>query len=162
MGWFTDVSLTPMAYDVERLHLRRKRPMKLSATVMAMAALGLSALGWTSASAQAKMRTASPIQVLNFQYNAGSSDDEPGGQPEEGLMLTFKNVSPKTAHVVAFAVVDASGFRLGTVDRHGTFSPGVDITRYFGQVKMKHKHGVPANARAIEVIFDDGTSWHRK
>jgi uncharacterized cupredoxin-like copper-binding protein len=135
--------------------------VKISAIVMAAAVAGLFSAGSAFASTQVAAAGGPPVKVLNFQYSYASPDDEVG-LPQEGLMLTFENVSSQAAKSVVFAVRDASGFQLGTVTRHGTFSPGVDITRYFGEVKMKHKHGDPAKANVIEVTFADGTQWDAK
>jgi hypothetical protein len=132
--------------------------MKISAIVMAAALAGLFSGSQALASKQVAFVGPQPIKVLNFQYDASSPDDEVG-EPREGLMLTFKNVASQTAKSVVFAVRDASGFELGTVSRHGTFSPGVNITRFFGEVKMKHKHGAPAKANAIQVTFANGSEW---
>jgi len=131
--------------------------MKRSAIAMVAATLGLVTMG-SFVSAQSVAVTASPIQVLNFQYSYATPDDEVG-LPPEGLMLTFKNVGSQPAKDIVFAVRDASGFELGSVSRHGTFSPGVDVTRFFGEVKMKHKHGSPVKANAIAVTFADGSEW---
>jgi hypothetical protein len=133
--------------------------MKFSALVMTLAVAAMFAAGSTFASSQ----TTSPIQVLNLQYQAAVTDDEDGGaNVRPGIMVTFKNVTAKPVHAVVFSITDASGFQLGTVSRHGTFSPGVSITRYFGDVKLKDKHGVPAKAAPVEVGFKDGTTWDAK
>jgi hypothetical protein len=132
--------------------------MKVSAIIMAAAVAGFLGAGPLAATPVAAAGGPSPITVSNFQYSYASPDDEVG-LPPQGLMLTFKNVGSQTAKQVVFAVRDASGFELGTVSRHGTFSPGVNITKFFGQVKMKHKHGQPAKASAVEVLFADGSQW---
>jgi hypothetical protein len=133
--------------------------MKVSAIIMAAAIAGVFGAGPALASTLvAAAGGPTPIKVLNFQYSYASPDDEVG-LPPQGLMLTFENVGSQTAKQVVFSVRDASGFQLGTVSRHGTFSPGVNITKFFGQVKMKHKHGQPAKASAIQVTFADGSEW---
>jgi hypothetical protein len=140
--------------------------MKLSAIVMTVAALGLSAFGSTSAFAQTIAAVAAapaPVQVSNLQYTDGNYGSENDGMPDSttapGLMLTFKNVTSRPIHAVTFAVLDSSGYELATVSRHGTFSPGVNITRYFGDIRLKDKHGVPARAVPVEVGFKDGSVW---
>jgi hypothetical protein len=133
--------------------------MKFSAIVMAFAIAAMFAVGSTLASSQ----TTTPIQVLNLQYQPDVGDEDEGGSSfnfRPGIMVTFKDVTPKPVHAVVFAILDSSGFQLGTVSRHGTFSPGVDITRYFGDVKLKDKHGVPAKATPVQVGFKDGTTWN--
>jgi hypothetical protein len=135
--------------------------MKLSAVASIATTLALFAAGSTFASSQT---SAAPIQVLNLQYQPyNTSDDDQGGSAnaasQPGVMVTFKNVTSKPIHAVVFSITDASGFPLGTVSRHGTFSPGVSITRYFGNVKMKDKHGSPAKAIPIEVGYTDGSQW---
>lgn len=137
--------------------------MKIAVIVMAVAVVSLSALGWTPASAQTTSTNTAPIQVTNLQYTGPiSTDEDDGGSDGDlrpGLMLTFKNITSRPIHTVVFAVTDASGYQLGTVSRHGTFSPGVSIMRYFGDLPLKHKHGSPAKATPVLVGFKDGTSW---
>jgi hypothetical protein len=135
--------------------------MKFSAVAAIATTLALFAAGSTFASSQTG---GAPIQVLNLQYQPyNTSDDDQGGAAnaasQPGVMVTFKNVTAKPIHAVVFSITDASGFPLGTVSRHGTFSPGVSITRYFGNVKMKDKHGSPAKAVPIEVGYTDGSQW---
>ncbi len=136
--------------------------MKLSAIVVSLATVAMFAVGTTFASSQ----TAPPIQVLNLQYQpADVGDEDTSGATvaiQPGIMVTFKNVTTKPVHAVVFAIMDASGAQLGTVSRHGTFSPGVSITRYFGDVKLKDSKGLPAKAAPIEVGFKDGTTWDAK
>jgi len=138
--------------------------MKVSAVVMA-ATFGFCAVSSTFAIAQTVPAVAPPIQVVQVRY----SSDQPGEQGADydlfvdmGLTVTFKNVSSQTANSVTFAVLDPSGFQLGEVGRHGTFAPGVLITRNFGQLKTRHKHGLPAKVRLVSVSFVDGSSWSEK
>jgi hypothetical protein len=135
--------------------------MKFSTVAAFAMTLGLFVTGSTIAFSQ----TAAPIQVQSLQYQPYNTDTSDSGitpvrQP--GIMITFKNVSSKPIHAVIFSIKDASGFELGAVSRHGTFSPGVSITRYFGDVKLKDKHGLPAKATPIDVGFKDGTEWPPK
>jgi hypothetical protein len=133
--------------------------MKLSAIVMAAATAAMFAFGSTIASSQS---TSAPIQVETFRYvpaDSGSESDDYDNLVDNGVWLTFKNVGSHTVKEVSFAVRDAAGFQLGVVDRRGTFSPGVNITRNFGMVKDKHKHGAPAKATLLTATYADGTSW---
>jgi len=133
--------------------------MKLSAIVMAAATAAMFAFGSTIASSQT---TSPPIQVETFRYvpaDSGSESDDYDNLVDNGVWLTFKNVGSRTVKDVSFAIRDASGFQLGVVDRRGTFSPGVNVTRNFGMVKDKHKHGAPTKATLISASFSDGTSW---
>jgi hypothetical protein len=135
--------------------------MKISAIVMAAFTAAMFALGTTFAYPQTK----APIQVENFRYvpvDNGDQSDEFDNVVDNGLWLTFKNVGQQTVKQVAFTVRDASGYALGVVDRSGTFSPGVNITRNFGMVKDKHKHGAPAKATLLSATFADGSSWNSK
>jgi hypothetical protein len=132
--------------------------MKFSAIVMIVSVAAMFALGPTFASSQ----TAAPIQIENFRYIPADSDNESDDYDnvvDNGIWVTFKNVGQRTVKDVSFAVRDSSGFQLGVVDRHGTFSPGVNITRNFGMVKDKHKHGAPAKATLISATYTDGTTW---
>jgi hypothetical protein len=131
--------------------------MKFSAIVMTLATASMFAFGSTIASSQT-----TPIQIESFRYvpaDSGDASDDYDNLVDNGVWLTFKNVGTKTIKEVAFAVRDGSGFQLGTVDRHGTFSPDVNITRNFGMVKDKHKHGAPVKATLLSVTYTDGTSW---
>jgi hypothetical protein len=137
--------------------------MKFSAFAAIASTLALFAAASTFASSQT---SAVPIQVLNLQYQPSNESNEDAvgfgnAASQPGVMLTFKNVTTRPIHAVVFSITDASGFPLGTVSRHGTFSPGVTITRYFGNVKMKDidKHGDPAKAIPIEVGYTDGSMW---
>jgi hypothetical protein len=133
--------------------------MKFSAIVMTIATAAMFAFGPTIASSQS---TSAPIQVSTFRYvpaDSGEASDDYDNLVDNGTWITFKNVGTKTVKDVTFAVKDGSGFTLGTVDRHGTFSPGVNITRNFGMVKDKHKHGAPVKATLVSATFSDGTSW---
>ncbi len=135
--------------------------MKRMAIAVAAATFGLSTIG-SHASAETMSSGNAPIRVLNLQYQDQVNDYEEYGAAQDvqpGIMLTFKDVSAQTVRSVIFAINDASGHQLGTVSRHGTFSPGVSITRYFGDVQLKDKHGLPATATPIEVQFKDGTVW---
>jgi hypothetical protein len=122
--------------------------MKFSNIVVAVVAFSLSAVPWTFASAQTMPISASPIQVLNMQYteNSSSSEDEGGNNSvlRPGIMVTFKNVTSRPIHAVIFAITDSSGFQLGT---------------YFGDVRLKDKHGLPVRATTTQVGFTDGTMW---
>jgi hypothetical protein len=132
--------------------------MKISAIVMTAFTAAMFALGSTFAFSQ----TAAPIQVESFRYvpaDSGEQSDDYDNLVDNGVWVTFKNVGQRTVKEVAFAVRDASGFQLGTVDRSGTFSPGVNITRNFGMVKDKHKHGAPAKATLLSATFSDGSTW---
>ena len=114
--------------------------MKFSAIATIAATFAMFAAGTTFASSQAMMAAKAPIQVLNLQYQPiinGVEASEESSDTQPGIMVTFKNVSAKPVHAVVFAIFDAAGNQLGTVSRHGTFSPGVQITRYFGDVKLK-------------------------
>jgi hypothetical protein len=133
--------------------------MKFSAIVMTVATAAMFAFGSTIASSQS---TPAPIQISSFRYvpaDSGDSSDDYDNLVDNGTWITFKNVGTKTIKDVTFAVRDGSGFQLGVVDRRGTFSPGVNITRNFGMVKDKHKHGAPAKATLTSATFADGTSW---
>jgi hypothetical protein len=133
--------------------------MKITAIVMAAFTAAMLALGPTFASAQTK----APIHVENFRYvpaDSGDQSDDYDNVVDNGLWLTFKNVGQRTVKNVAFTIRDASGYQLGVVDRSGTFSPGVNITRNFGMVKDKHKHGAPAKATLLSATFSDGSSWN--
>jgi hypothetical protein len=132
--------------------------MKPLVIVMAAVVVGLSTIAPATTFAQSP----APIQVTNLQYTEQGSEDEGGGSAVQppGLMLTFKNVTSKPIHAVVFAVTDASGHQLGIVSRHGTFSPGVSVTRYFGDIRLKDKYGQPAKARPVQVGFKDGTTWN--
>ncbi len=133
--------------------------MKFSAIVMTVATAAMFAFGSTIASSQS---TSAPIQISSFRYvpaDSGDSSDDYDNLVDNGTWITFKNVGTKTVKDVTFAVRDGSGFQLGVVDRRGTFSPGVNITRNFGMVKDKHKHGAPVKATLISATFADGTSW---
>jgi hypothetical protein len=135
--------------------------MKISAIVMAASTAAMFALGSTFASSQ----SAAPIQVENFRYvpaDSGDQSDDYDNVVDNGLWLTFKNVGQRTVKDVAFSVRDASGYQLGVVDRSGTFSPGVNVTRNFGMVKDKHKHGAPAKATLLSATFSDGSTWSAK
>jgi hypothetical protein len=132
--------------------------MKLSAIVMAAATAAMFAFGTTYAYSQ----SGPPIQVEAFRYvptDSGAGNDDYDNLVDNGVWLTFKNVGSRTVKDVSFAVRDASGFQLGVVDRRGTFSPGVNVTRNFGMVKDKHKHGAPAKATLISATYADGTTW---
>jgi hypothetical protein len=98
---------------------------------------------------------------MQYTDNSSSSEDEGGSNSvlQPGIMVTFKNVTSRPIHAVIFAITDSSGFQLGTVSRHGTFSPGVSITRYFGDLRLKDKHGLPVKATTTQVGFTDGTMW---
>jgi hypothetical protein len=128
--------------------------MKFSAIVMAASAAVMFAVGSTFAYSQ----TGAPIQVEGFKYVQGDTDDY-DNFVDTGLTLTFKNVAQKAVDDVSFSIRDASGYQLGTVERHGTFSPGVNITRNFGMVKTKHKHGPAAKAVLLSATFSDGSTW---
>jgi hypothetical protein len=137
--------------------------MKFSAFAAIASTLVLFAAASTFASSQP---SGAPVQVLNLQYQPYNvADEDVGGNgnaaSQPGVMVTFKNVTTKPIHAVVFSIQDSSGFPLGTVSRHGTFSPGVTITRYFGNVKMKDvdKHGDPAKAVPIEIGYTDGSTW---
>jgi hypothetical protein len=133
--------------------------MKFSAIVMTLATAAMFAFGSTIASSQS---TSAPIQISSFRYvpaDSGDSSDDYDNLVDNGTWITFKNVGTKTIKDVTFAVRDGSGFQLGVVDRRGTFSPGVNVTRNFGMVKDKHKHGAPAKATLTSATFADGTSW---
>ena len=133
--------------------------MKLSAIVMAMSTAALFAVGTTFASSQT---TAPPIQVQSFRYvpaDSGEQSDDYDNVVDNGVWITFKNAGQRTVKEVAFTVRDAAGAQLGVVDRRGTFSPGVNITRNFGLVKDKHKHGSPAKATLLSATFSDGSTW---
>jgi hypothetical protein len=133
--------------------------MKFSAIVMTVATAAMFAFGSTIASSQS---TSAPIQISSFRYvpaDSGDSSDDYDNLVDNGTWITFKNVGTKTIKDVTFAVRDGSGFQLGVVDRRGTFSPGVNITRNFGMVKDKHKHGAPVKATLISATFADGTNW---
>jgi hypothetical protein len=133
--------------------------MKFSAIVMTVATAAMFAFGSSIASSQS---TSAPIQISSFRYvpaDSGDSSDDYDNLVDNGTWITFKNVGTKTVKDVTFAVRDGSGFQLGVVDRRGTFSPGVNITRNFGMVKDKHKHGAPVKATLISATFADGTSW---
>jgi hypothetical protein len=133
--------------------------MKFSAIVMTVATAAMFAFGSTIASSQS---TSAPIQISSFRYvpaDSGDSSDDYDNLVDNGTWITFKNVGTKTIKDVTFAVRDGSGFQLGVVDRRGTFSPGVNVTRNFGMVKDKHKHGAPAKATLISATFADGTNW---
>jgi hypothetical protein len=132
--------------------------MKLSAIVMAASTAAMFAFGTTYAYSQ----SSPPIQVESFRYvptDSGAGNDDYDNLVDNGVWLTFKNVGTRTVDDVSFSVRDASGYQLGVVDRHGTFSPGVNITRNFGMVKDKHKHGAPAKATLISATYSDGTTW---
>jgi hypothetical protein len=132
--------------------------MKLSAIAMAASVATVFTLGSTLAYSQ----TAAPVQVENFRYvpaDSGNESDDYDNVVDNGIWLTFKNVGQKTVKDVSFAVRDSSGFQLGVVDRHGTFSPGVNITRNFGMVKDKKKHGAPAAATVLSATYTDGSTW---
>jgi hypothetical protein len=132
--------------------------MKLSAIVMAASTAAMFTFGSNLASAQ----TTPPIQVENFRYvpaDSGDASDDYDNLVDNGTWITFKNVGQKTIKEVSFAVRDGSGFQLGVVDRSGSFSSGVNITRNFGKVKDKHKHGAPVKATLISATFSDGSSW---
>lgn len=133
--------------------------MKLSAIVMAASTAAMFAVGSTFAYSQS---APAPVQVESFRYvpiDSGSESDDYDNTVDNGIWVTFKNVGARTVRDVSFAVHDASGFQLGTIDRHGTFSPGVNITRNFGLVKDKHKHGGPASATLLSATFSDGSTW---
>jgi hypothetical protein len=134
--------------------------MKRLAILTLLAVVGISTLSGAPTSAQSDPASSAPIQVLNFQYSREVLDasNEGSGQPP-GAMVTFKNITSKTIHSVTFALQDSTGYELGSVSRHGTFSPGVSITRYFGSIRLKDKHGDPIKATPIEVGFVDGSSW---
>ena len=135
--------------------------MKISAIVMAASTAAMFALGSTFASSQ----SAAPIQVENFRYvpaDSGDQSDDYDNVVDNGLWLTFKNVGQRTVKDVAFSVRDASGYQLGVVDRSGTFTPGVNVTRNFGMDKDKHKHGAPAKATLLSATFSDGSTWSAK
>ncbi len=134
--------------------------MKPSALVALAIVAAVSAFGSSSAFAQSVADAVAPIQVVNFQYaqtDPGSRDSSEIDRP--GVMVTFKNVTSRPVHEVVFAVSDASGYQLATVSRHGTFAPGVTVTRYFGDIRPKEKHGDPAKATPVEVGFKDGSTW---
>jgi hypothetical protein len=136
--------------------------MKFSAMAAIAATFALFIAGLAPAFSQTKLGGPAPIQVLSLQYQpslAGVEEEGEGSVTQPGIMVTFKNVSSKPIHAVVLAITDASGDQLGTVSRHGTFSPGVPITRYFGNLRLKDKNGVPANATPVEVGFKDGTQW---
>ncbi len=134
--------------------------MKRLAIFTLLAAVGISMLGAVPASAQNNPISVAPIQVLNFQYSreVPDAENEGSGQPP-GAMVTFKNVTSKPIHSVIFALRDGTGYELGSVGRHGQFSPGVSITRYFGSIRLKDKHGDPITATPVEVGFSDGSTW---
>jgi hypothetical protein len=141
--------------------------MKFSAIATIAATFAMFAAGTTLGSSQAMVKETAkaPIQVLNLQYQPiinGVEASEESSDTQPGIMVTFKNVSAKPVHAVVFAIFDAAGNQLGTVSRHGTFSPGVQITRYFGDVKLKGSHGDPAKAVPVEVGYKDGTQWVAK
>lgn len=97
----------------------------------------------------------------SFRYvptDSGDSSDD-YDNVDNGAWVTFKNVGKRTVKEVTFAVRDAGGAQLAVVDRSGTFSPGVNITRNFGMVKDKHKHGVPAKATLLSATFSHGSTW---
>jgi hypothetical protein len=134
--------------------------MRLASVAMAVvAAFALTTAGWTTASAQSKV----PIKVTNLQYTPNQYGTEEEGEDnatnQPGIMLTFVNTTKQPVHSVVFQITDASGHDLGTVSRHGTFSPGVSITRYFGNLRLKNKDGVPVKATPIEVGFTNGKTW---
>jgi hypothetical protein len=125
---------------------------------MAASSAVMFAVGSTFAYSQ----TTAPIQVESFRYvpaDSGEQSDDYDNVVDNGVWVTFKNVGQKTVKEVAFTVRDASGAQLGVVDRRGTFSPGVNVTRNFGLVKDKHKHGSPAKATLASVTFADGSTW---
>jgi len=133
--------------------------MKFSAIVMTVATAAMFAFGSTIASSQT---TSAPIQVETFRYvpqDSGDESDDYDNLVDNGVWLTFKNVGQRTIKEVSFAVRDSSGFQLGVVDRRGTFSPGVNITRNFGMIKDKHKHGAPVKATLLSATFSDGSTW---
>jgi hypothetical protein len=139
--------------------------MKFSAIATIATTLALFVAGSTPAFSQTSLGATAPIQVLSLQYQpdlAGTEEEGEGSLAQPGIMVTFKNVTSKPIHAVVLAITDASGHQLGTVSRHGTFSPGVSITRYFGSLKLKDKNGVPANATPVEIGFKDGTQWTAK
>jgi hypothetical protein len=106
-----------------------------------------------------------PIQVLNLQYQPvinGVEAEEESSTTQPGIMVTFKNVTSKPIHSVVFAIDDAAGNQVGTVSRHGTFSPGVQITRYFGNIRLKNAAGDPTKAIPVQVDYKDGTQWVAK
>jgi hypothetical protein len=126
---------------------------------MTVATAAMFAFGSTIASSQT---TSAPIQIESFRYvptDSSNESDDYDNVVDNGLWLTFKNVGQRTVKEVSFAVRDSAGFQLGVVDRRGTFSPGVNITRNFGMVKDKHKHGAPDKATLVSATFSDGSTW---
>jgi hypothetical protein len=136
--------------------------MKRIAIVALATAFGMSMFGAVLATAQSEP-TSAPVQVLNFQYSRDIlyGENEGSGQPP-GAMVTFKNVTAKPIHSIIFALRDSGGHRVGSVSRRGIFSPGVSITRYFGSIPLKAKHGDPIAATPVEVGFADGSTWTSK
>jgi hypothetical protein len=135
--------------------------MKMAAIAIAVAVVSMSPLSWSAASAQTTS-SPPPIQVQTIRYiptDSGDESDDYDNFVDNGLWVTFKNVGQRTIKEVSFAIRDTSGFQLAVVDRHGTFSPGVNITRNFGMVKGKHKHGSPARATLLAATFSDGSTW---
>jgi hypothetical protein len=138
--------------------------MKFSAIATIATTFALFVAGSGLAFSQTAGSAGAPIQVLSLQYqpDLAGTEEEGENSARPGIMVTFKNVTSKPVHAVIFAITDASGHQLGSVSRHGTFSPGVQITRYFGNLRLKDKNGVPANATPVEVGFKDGTQWEAK
>jgi hypothetical protein len=138
--------------------------MKFSAIATIAITVALFAAGSTVGFSQQPTKESfkSPIQVLNLQYQPvvnGVEAEEESSTTQPGIMVTFKNVSKKPIHSVIFAIDDAAGNQVGTVSRHGTFSPGVQITRYFGNIRLKNANSDPTKAIPIQVGFKDGTQW---
>jgi hypothetical protein len=138
--------------------------MKFSAFATIASTLAFFVAGSTFGFSQTSFKETfkSPIQVLNLQYQPvinGPEGEEENSTTQPGIMVTFKNVTSKPIHSVVFAIDDAAGNQVGTVSRHGTFSPGVQITRYFGNIRLKNASSDPTKAIPIQVGFKDGTQW---
>jgi hypothetical protein len=127
-------------------------------------AAGAAALVWSVmmslASAHAVPAGAAPIEVLNVIYEPDRDLTYGSGlRAYRGLTIAFKDISSVTVQKVTFEIRDSSGHKLGTVSGHGTFSPGISINHYFGDVTLSEKHGVPSSATPVAVEFKDGTAW---